>query len=591
MNAIPSVPVKRFTQVLINARRWVILAMLLSLHAALVSPAGSDFERIWLLVHFGLFLLWQPFVSTDRELNIAAVALLLGITAVALYVLEGWMLVAWLAILIGIMGGKVFTLRAARRSRFYLVALFYLMAILLTWTVPVSLLDIKDLPDGMRAMSTFFLPFALLAMAFLPYRAEDETNAQVFDFFYSLFVFQLIVVLVLGSIAAMRVTQNQYFQAVLLTVFAFALGLTILAILWGPRAGFGGLRTYFSRYLMSVGMPFELWMRRIAELSESEISSAGFLNQAMNEVAGVPWLLGAKWQSPDGLGKFGDESPHSASFRFDQLEITFFSETRLSPALLLHLRLLAQVVGEFYEGKRREQVQKQNAYLQAVHETGARLTHDIKNLLQSIYALTSAGSAQMERRAAGLEARAVTPYEALLSRQLPELSKRLQTTLDRLRNPEVETAEVQIPAYEWWQQATARHASSGAHFLTEGELSKMIPAALFDTVLENCLENARKKREREPGIEITVKLKGGEDVSMSIADTGSAIPQHVVDQLFLGPIARPRDGLKDDVFADGMGIGLYQAAKQAERLGWGVRLFANEARSVEFALTARGAHG
>jgi signal transduction histidine kinase len=584
MSAIPSVPAKRFAHLLTNARRWVILAMLLSLHATLISPAGSDFERIWLLVHFGLFLLWQPFVSTDRELNIAAVALLLGITAVALYVLEGWMLVAWLAILIGIMGGKVFTLQAARRSRFYLVALFYLMAILLTWTVPVSLLEIKDLPDGMRAMSTVFLPFALLAMAFLPYCAEDETNAQVFDFFYSLFVFQLIVVLVLGSIAAMRVTQNQYLQAVLLTVFAFALGLIILAVLWGPRAGFGGLRTYFSRYLMSVGMPFELWMRRIAELSESEISSAGFLNQAMNEVANVPWLLGAKWQSPDGPGKFGDDSPHSANFRFDQLDVTFFSETRLSPALLLHLRLLAQVVGEFYEGKCREQVQKQNAYLQAVHETGARLTHDIKNLLQSIYALTSAGSAQMERRAAGLEARAVTPYEALLSRQLPELSKRLQTTLDRLRNPEVETAEVLVPASEWWQQAMARHAASGARFVAEGELHKLIPAALFDTVLENCLENARKKREREPGIEITVALHGGQDVSLSITDTGSAIPQHIVDQLFRGPISHSRDGVKDDAFADGMGIGLYQAARQAERLGWPLYLRVNEASRVTIAL-------
>jgi heme/copper-type cytochrome/quinol oxidase subunit 4 len=373
-------------QSLLGARRWVIVAMLLSLHASLVAPLGSDYARIWLLVHFGLFLLWQPFVSTGRELNVAVVSLLLGITAVALYALDGWMLVAWIAILIGVMGGKVFTLRAARRSRFYLVALFYLLAILLTWVVPVLLLDTRDLPAGVSMIATFVLPFALLTMLFLPYRAADETRAHVFDFFYSLFVFQLVVVLVLGSIAAMRATNNQYFPAVLLTVLSFAAALFVLAMLWGPRAGYGGLRTYFSRYLMSVGMPFELWMRRIAELSESQPTAAEFLHSAMAEVETVPWLRGASWQSSDGEGKFGEETPHAAPFRFYSLDVTLYSETRLSPALLLHLRLLAQVVGEFYEGKRREQVQKQTSYLQAVHETGASLTHDVKNLLQSIYA-------------------------------------------------------------------------------------------------------------------------------------------------------------------------------------------------------------
>ncbi|MFN8987991.1 MAG: hypothetical protein ACK5VR_16975, partial [Burkholderiales bacterium] len=120
----------------VRQRRWLIIAMLLSLHFAVLSQANEGpFSRIWLLVHFGLFLIWQPFVSAERELNVIAVALLLGVTAVLLYTLAGWMFVAWIAILIAIMGGKVFTLQAARRSRFYLVAVFYLFAILLAWTV------------------------------------------------------------------------------------------------------------------------------------------------------------------------------------------------------------------------------------------------------------------------------------------------------------------------------------------------------------------------------------------------------------------------------------------------------------------------
>ena len=41
-------------------------------------------------------------------------------------------------------------------------------------------------------------------------------------------------------------------------------------------------------------------------------------------------------------------------------------------------------MGEFYEAKRREETMRQNAYMQAFYETGSRLTHDIKNILQSV---------------------------------------------------------------------------------------------------------------------------------------------------------------------------------------------------------------
>jgi len=572
---------KSLAEALIRGKRWLILAMMLSLHAALVAQPGGDFERIWLMVHFGLFLLWQPFISTEYELNVVSTTILLGITAVAMFTLAGWMLVMWIAILIGIMGGKVFTSQAAKRGRFYLVAVFYLFAILLTWTVPISLLDLKSLPSGLRVAVSVFLPAVLILLTFLPFRAEDEASTQVFDFFYSLFVFQLVVVLVLGSIAAMRVTGNQYFQAVVLTVLAFAGALFTLAILWAPRAGYGGLRTYFSRYLMSVGMPFELWMRRIAELSETEMSSARFLEHAMNEVATTPWINGSQWTSPDGDGRFGVESVHSAHFRYHELEVTFFTEIRLSPALFLHLRLLAQVVGEFYEGKRREQVMKQNAYMQAVHETGARLTHDIKNLLQSLFALTSMSISHQANNKPDLERRNKTSYDQLLERQLPQLTKRLQTTLEKLKNPAIETVGVSMRAADWWQDVIGRHAGSGAAFKARGDLATILPATLFDTALENCLENARKKKEREPEIHIAIELTCDPEPSLTIADTGSAITTGAAESLFRAPVANTR--------RSGLGIGLFQASKQAEQGGYVLTLAKNEPGEVIFALIKRPA--
>jgi signal transduction histidine kinase len=495
------------------------------------------------------------------------------------------MFVAWIAILIAIMGGKVFTLQAARRSRFYLVAVFYLFAILLAWTVPVSLLGLASLPDGMRTLAAWVMPLVLLAMVFLPFRPEDESSVQVFDFFYSTFVLQLVVVIVLGSLASMRVTGNQYFPAVLLTVLSFAGALLFLAILWRPRGGFGGLRTYFSRYLMSVGLPFELWMRRIAELSEAEMSSSRFLTSAMDEVATLPWTVGAKWTTEDVEGRFGRESIHAASFRHHGLEITFYTEVDLSPALFLHVRLLAQVIGEFYEGKRREQAMKQNAYMQAVHETGARLTHDIKNLLQSLVAITSASIVSNERRGQGellrsgiADRRSMSPFDEMLQRQLPQLTQRLQNTLDKLRNPAIHSANVIFSAADWWRDAALRHSNAAVDFRSNDSLVGNVPATVFDTVLENCLENARKKRGREPSIQITVELLSGDSPTLLVTDTGSAIAEQVQLELFKTPVNSARDA--------GWGIGLFQAYRHAADAGYELTLDRNEPGCVRFRLAA-----
>ena len=431
----PSSLLQRLTGQLTGDPRWVVLAMLLALHAALFAQPAENFQRIWLLVHFGLFLVWQPFVAAERELEPFAVVLLVAITVTVLYFLSGWMIAMWLLLLLGILGGRVFTVQRARRNRFYLVAFAYVLIVLLLWAVPVMVLGDVKVPEPLADFARMVLPFILIALTLIPLGPALPAAGMVFDFFYAVLVFQLGVVLVLGSMALMRFTNDSYFTSMVLTVFGFGVALFVLAVLWNPMRGFGGLRTYFSRYLLSVGMPFELWMRHIAELAESELDSVRFLEQAFDEISRLPWVRGGQWRSPEGEGGFGEAVGHSSRFSVHSLEIVFHTQIELSPALFLHMRLLSQVVGEFYEGKRREMVLRRNAYLQAVHETGARLTHDVKNLLQSIYALTS-----MAPRDASDD------YTALLQRQLPELSRRLQSTLDKLRAPEVPTADLTITA-------------------------------------------------------------------------------------------------------------------------------------------------
>ena len=567
--AAASTPQRLATRIAAS-RRWVVLAMLASLHAALFSDAGSELQRIWLLVHFGLFLLWQPFFAAERELEVLSGTLLLGITAITLYFLAGWMIVAWLLVLIGILGGRVFTVRGAeRQNTVYLIAFGYVIAVLLLRAVPDLVLGDQGLTPAIESVLRWGLPVALVPLAVLPLGGSENQANTVFDFFYAVLVFQLGMVLVLGSVAFMRYTDDVYFASVALTVLGFGGALFVLAVLWNPLRGFGGLRTYFSRYLLSVGMPFELWMRRMAELAEREDDPARFLDQAFGELAGFAFIRGARWRSPDGEGRFGEDAPYGTGFAFHELEVEFRTDMSLSPALFLHMRLLAQVIGEFHEGKRREGALRRNAYLQAVHETGARLTHDVKNLLQSLYALTSMAQKLPPDGTGGL-----------LQRQLPQLTQRLRTTLDKLRAPETATRELTLQASTWWRDLERRLDGAGVKLEASIELDQEVPGTLFDSFIENAMENARAKAAREPGIQLAIGLacRAG-SVELSVSDTGSAVDLAVARKLFREPIER----------GTALGIGLYQAARQAIQAGYRVRLMHNHDGHVCFTLASEAA--
>ena len=554
---------QRLAHHIVAGRRWVVLAMLLALHMSLVAEPGGAFQRLWLLVHFGLFLLWQPFFAAERELDVAAAALLVVLTGVTLWVLAGWMIVAWLLLLLGILGGRVFTARAEQGNRFYLVAFAYVVAVMLLWAVPQLVLGGQELPEMVSRFARQVLPLLLVLLVVLPHPPEDHAGL-VFDFFYAVLVFQLGVVLALGAIVSMRFTEGDYVEAVLITVMGFGLALFVLAVLWNPMRGFGGLRTYFSTYLMSVGMPFERWMRSIAELAETEDDPRRFLEQALEAIAALPWMRGGHWTSPDGEGRFGEESEHATRFRHLALEVVFHSNIPLSPALDLHMRLLAQVVGEFYEGKRRERALARHAYLQAVHETGARLTHDVKNLLQSLYTLTSMAPREPAEG-----------YQGLLQRQLPQLTRRLQSTLDKLRSPEVEARDHPVAASAWWADVERRLAGGDVALEAAIESEAEIPSGLFDSFAENAIDNARAKRAREPGLAITMRLAAdAKRIELSVRDTGSPVPQDAAGRLFRDPVER----------GEGMGIGLFNVARLASSGGYELQLASNRAGEVRFAL-------
>lgn len=544
-------------------RRWLMVGMLVLLHAAMALEIESLLARGLLISHLGVFLLWQPMWRGQSQISRGGMAFI-AVACVAVLVWLSWWLVAfWVTGLFALVGGKVFSSRAAWPRLFYLTVMFYLLASLLIWVVP-QMFDLDAVTETTASLMYYALPMLFLGMALMPVEEEPAGFEQVVDFFFSVMLFMLVMVLVLGAFAFMSHGKTDYLAALVQTVFIMAAALMVLGLLWNPRFGFSGLQQLFSRYLLNVGTPFEQWLSQLAHAAETEREPSGFLEVAARQLAEMPWVKGVAWEAPDGSGELGELERNNLEMQAGQLNLKLATRYSVSPAVMLHANLLAQIIGRFYEAKRREHALHQMTRLQAIYETGARLTHDVKNLLQSLYTLASAAQ------------QAVPPgeFQQLLMRQLPQLTQRLELTLSKLQEPKAEPGGDYIEAGAWWQSLEARYEGRCIEFVAELTNHALLPVGLFDCVVENLLDNARKKRMSEPGISITVRFRTEDSIALSVCDTGTPVPSRITNKLF-------RNTVESET---GLGIGLYQAYRWAAQQGYRLSVTKNEPAGVCFEL-------
>ncbi|HSN31310.1 MAG TPA: ATP-binding protein, partial [Ideonella sp.] len=331
------------------------------------------------------------------------------------------------------------------------------------------------------------------------------------------------------------------------------------------RSG-GGVGVFFARYLFSIGLPVEHWLQLLAGLLRAEPSPERFLEEAAAALGRLPSVAGVAWRAGGFTGERGERTPHVVEFTNGELELQIHSRYRLSPALQWHLHLLGQLLGEFYVAKRREESLRETSYLKAVHETGARTTHDIKNLLQSLNVLCSVATGPDNRDSAQLA--------ALVRRQLPMVAQRLAQTLERLQRPQAET-ETDIPSKLWWDAIAPQYQGERVEFLPARlPPESALPRSLFDSVADNLIRNALAKRAHEPELRVRVSLEQGAELVLRVCDSGSAVPPELAANLLRAPVAS----------SGGLGIGLYQAALQAEAGGFRLALEKNVDGEVCFAL-------
>ncbi len=537
--------------------------MIASLLAAIVFIDDNTLSRSLLIIHFGFFLLWQPILAQQESFSFRNLLVLIVFLAGFLIWFNLWVATFWILLLMSLLTGRIFA-RGLRRAIYGVAVIILFLEI--TLVITPHLFQLKALgPELETILQSGMIGASLLLL----FSTADQQHATHVDFIRGLMVILLTLFLCMGSVLSTYNTGNQYLPSLATTIVIAALFMLATAILWTPRAGFTGLAQLWEKYLLNIGGPFEQWVSQLAALeANTNIKPDSFLQTSIQYLLDRHWICGVYWKTEHGESMQGKQSNHHVSYADSKLRITLYAYNPIGPALMLHTKLLLSVLTFYYRAKLQEQQLIKQAHLRAIYETGSKLTHDIKNILQSTQMLT---------QVVADEQTSVEDARNLLSSQLPLLTQRLKTTLDKLTTPAQADSE-QKPLSVWFQSLQSRYAGRDIVFEASIGHDGMIPVELFDTVVENLLDNARTKRINTPDLSIQVRLQSDSaGIELSVVDSGDAITDDIASQLF-------HEVINSD---NGFGIGLYQSQQLARRQGYELRLANNVKGEVCFSLSSK----
>lgn len=553
----------------LGGRPWLLVFSLLLLHLALTQGVDSAVGRGLLLGHVGSVLLWQPLLRGDRQLSFLELVVWLGLAALLCWRTSWGLMLYWSLFLAGMLGGRLFVLASPVARLQYWLALVYLVFALVGLILPEILPPTASPPELLGLFVAGLTPLLFLLMLAVRARPEEGQDDRQIDFVGSLVLVLVLGGVMLGALTLMFVGARSYLEALLQATFITAGGLLLLGWAWNPRAGFVGLGLAVMRHALSGGRAFERWLDEVARLALADGGLPRFVASACAGMLQWPGVAGVRWQldgevHADNLGRCDGKPVHMAH---GILRITLYGWQDFNPTLLWQADLMVRLLAQFVAARVQAERLQAMSYLQAVHETGARVTHEVKNLLQSLDTLCFA----LEHVEKGRE----SDLQAMLGRQLPAISQRLHEALARIRQPAVDAAEVR-PAGRWWAALQARFEGQDVQFVASIPNEAVgLPGVLFDTVADNLLRNALDKRgagSSEIRVTLDLSQPGGR---LTVQDDGAAIPPMRVASLF----AQPLGG------GSGLGIGLYQSARLAVAAGYRLELVDNRPGCVAFRLS------
>ncbi len=536
--------------------------MLMLLNVALHQPESHHYLILALLLaHFGFFLLWQPALNPNKEIHLKSLFTVMFLNIILYVVIGNWFVALWIILLVGLTSGSALV-NGLQRALYALatVILFLQLSLLLT----PRLFKFNVLDDDVEQFIYYFILFACVAIILWPIK---KTRYIKIDYLHSILISFGLFSFYLTSILLSFTLKIHYLQSLFIAVFSMGVFLILISIIWLPRFGSLALGQVWEQHILNIGNPFEDWVKHTSLLGQNKkITPELFLKNSMSKLLTLSWISGIHWHDQVYEELFGQKSNQQTMFKEGDITMVLYSHIPMGTALKIHAQLLMHLMSYFYHSKLREITLKNQTHLKAVYETGSKLTHDIKNILQSLHALTGVVQADGD------------PLESqkLIGKQLPILTQRLQNTLDKLQT-KTNTGKSFKKMDVWWSELQNRYHGRDIEFKGEVNQQHMIDIDVFDTVLENLLENARYKRRMNMDTKIiTIISIVNNKVCVMVCDDGDPMSDSKSKILF-------KQILPSE---NGYGIGLYQSAQLAERNGYQLELINNEPSKVCFRLVS-----
>jgi signal transduction histidine kinase len=547
---------------LLQFERQLLAATLLIYHALIWSSSGSQLQPGLIFILYGLFLLWQPLWSKDSHINKWTIASLAIFVALISYFFTNESLVLFGLIFSGFIGSRLLSQPTFRS--FDLLGLLIVILEMATGVIPRAFPQIELPILFSEYMQTLILvPILLFFFASNPDQ-KTQTRSQV-DLMHGLLTSSLIFIVLLGAIVINTLYGVEYIDGFLLNVFIVSTLIIGISWFWNPGVGYSGIGVLWNRYAMTIGGPFETWINTLTTLIEEQyLTPNEYLEAACEHLVENDWLNAIQWNFENSTVSAGEKTgtwlEHTVS---DDISVELHFTSNPGTALEQHTILLIRMAYQFYLAKLNQEKMRAQEHFATIHHTGARLTHDIKNILQSIKtSLDILGLNYGSQK-----------QQALLQANLTQISSRLENTLSQLKAPTLDTQIKLLSASGWMDKLELQHYSnSNIHFHREISNDNPLPVDLFDSVVGNLISNATLKP--STGMVVVRLLFNSEIILLSVCDDGSPVESIIEANLFSHPVSS----------GSGMGIGLYQSTIMARAFNFELELSQNETGKVCFNL-------
>jgi signal transduction histidine kinase len=551
-----------FEKIALRSSHRLLVLSFFPLHFSIWDQKNPALSKTLFLLHIGLFLIWQPFINHRTQIQTRPTIILILAILGIIYMGGGWAQTIWIVFLVGILSS--YRLESLGEKLVFLLLIVYLLIELFAGLIPLNTNAASRLFTNTAYIEYTTLGVCILAFL-APARITSFRNYNS-DVLYSIISISIVILVAMTTLIWMNYGIDDYYLALVLALMTLAGTIIAFNLVFHSSSEIGLLAQLRDRYLLNLGTPFESFLLETAKISESTVDPEDYLEKAFDNLCKLDWINGFEWISGTQLGEAGELTGRVYLLQVDALQVKLYSTQELGPAMTTHSRLLIKLIEIFYAAKCRELAISRSAHMEAIYETGARLTHDIKNLLQSLNLMLAAANPRNTQ----------DNDSGLFFKNLEIISQRLQQTLIKLRNPETLSGQ-SVSIHKWWNDVKQRE-SGNSYIRFDEKITEGIevPEELFNSVIDNLLDNTKKKYKREPDLTIQVGLKCTlDELELVVSDTGSPVPENVVKTLLRGPVKS----------RSGFGIGLYQASKQATAHGYTLALVSNEENNVVFKLS------